>query len=336
MGFYSEEIAPIGGRIEEYLKSAEFEGSVRACTDETFCRRYLPALIGACTGGKCLRGHLVSLGYFAAAREALPDIRPAAAFEVFQGGILAHDDIIDESPLRRGKPALHMALGGGHTGISRAICLGDLCISLAEALIVRSDFPAEEKLHALQCFSDIVSRTAAGEVSDIDLAGTAAGEDDIFRMYALKTAHYTLAGPLEVGAALGGADGTLIEALRTFGMAQGIAFQINDDIAGIFSEEDATGKSLSDAEEGKSTLLTAYFAKNAPEHRREEFFSLYGKRGLTRTELERIRTLLSETGAKEYAKERARELTAHAKECCESLPAHAAKRFAALCDLLGK
>ncbi len=334
MTFWKEEIEPIKRRVEEYIRGKGFAALVKSCTGEGFFARYYPALREACVGGKCLRGYLVSLGYFLAAGEPLKDMRPAAAFEVFQGGILAHDDIIDESPLRRGKPSLYMALGGGKPGASRAICLGDLTIGLAEALLARSAFPAERRLRALGIFSEVISRTAAGEAMDIDLGKADAGEEDILAMYALKTAPYSVAGPLAVGAALGGGEEALLSSLYEFGMLPGIAFQIRDDIAGIFAEEAETGKSLSDAEEGKSTLLTAYFSRTAAGAAREEFFSLYGTPALTSAQMQRIRTLLLEAGAKSYAEGKAEEYERRALARLEGFPSPAKEKLAAFCAFL--
>lgn len=333
MNFYETEIAPVKRRIEGYLRGGQFQDAVKRAAGKQ-AAGYVPALADACTGGKCLRGYLVALGYFAAAGEELPDIRPAAAFEVFQGGILAHDDVIDESPLRRGKPSAYLSLGGGHDGISRAICLGDLCIALSVALIARSEFEETRKAHALRLFSEVVARTVVGEMADIDLSRENAGEEEILAMYEGKTAHYSVAGPLAVGAALGGGGEALIGALQAFGVELGVAFQIRDDIAGVFSTEGETGKSLTDAEEGKSTLLTAYFSRTAKA--RAEFFSLYGKKDLSQEQQARIRTLLKEAGADVYAARAAEERERRAEELARALPAPAGEKLAALCKYLSK
>jgi geranylgeranyl diphosphate synthase, type I len=118
-------------------------------------------------GGKLLRGTLVRLGYELVQPTATPAIyKPAAAFEIVHTGFLIHDDIIDQSPTRRGKPAVHIHKDN-HYGVSQAICLGDLGLTLATKLITDSDYPVERKNSALSFFLQIVTDTILGEMLDI-------------------------------------------------------------------------------------------------------------------------------------------------------------------------
>lgn len=187
--------------------------------------------IKACQGGKRIRGTLVKLGYelgkSEVGRQKSVDIfKIAAAYELFHTAILAHDDIIDESPLRRGEPSLYQALGGDHYGISQAICLGDAGFFLATKVIAESNFPEKEKNEALKLFSQTMVETAIGQMLDLS-------KGDPATIMRLKTAKYTVAGPLILGAILGGEldpTSSRLRGVNKFGTYLGIAFQIKDDI----------------------------------------------------------------------------------------------------------
>lgn len=177
------------------------------------------AFIESCDGGKRIRGALVRLGY-ETVKTRLPDgiLKVGAAYEIFHTAILVHDDIIDESPKRRGQKSLYKSVG-----IPQAITLGDLGFFLAAKIISESNFPAQKKIKALNLFSKTMIDTTVGQMLDI-----ARGDRKIIAK--LKTARYTIAGPLQIGAILAGADQDLVKKLGEFGEELGIAFQIRDDI----------------------------------------------------------------------------------------------------------
>lgn len=294
------------------------------------------AFIRACEGGKRLRGALVKFGY-EMVRGKLDQmdefdkeiLKAAAAFEIFQTAILAHDDIIDKSPLRRGKPTLYQALGGDHYAISQTICLGDIGYFLAVRLLSESRFSAERKSEALRMFAQGMLETALGQMLDIELphlafhpGGGKLKRADALTVFRLKTARYTIVGPLKLGMVLGGAGEELLDQVERFGEALGIAFQIQDDILGIFGEEKALGKSVtSDIEEGKNTLLIIYARDHADEGQKKALERLYGKGKITAEELEEIRRIFKETGALEYSQKKAAQLVAQAKEEIEKVRA---------------
>ncbi len=190
----------------------------------------IKAFISSCQGGKGIRGALVKLGYEIATH--LPGvkahlggevIRVAAAYEIFHTAILIHDDIIDRSPIRRGKPSLYKELGGNHYGVSQAISVGDYGFFLAFKIISESSFPPDRKIQALELFSKVMMDTTWGEMLDLE-------ETDPKVVMQLKTACYTISGPLQTGAVLAGAEEKLISTLGKFGGNIGMAFQIKDDI----------------------------------------------------------------------------------------------------------
>lgn len=280
-------------------------------------------LTQASEGGKRLRGTLVRLGYEMTGTAASPEIfKPAAAFEIFQTSILAHDDIIDLSPLRRGSPTVYQALGANHYAISQTICLGDIGYFLAVRMIAKSDFPAERKNEALSLFAQAMLETALGQMLDVELPyrQELAEESDALTVFRLKTARYTVSGPLSLGAILGGADGRLLSRIDEFGENLGVAFQIQDDILGVFGDEKTVGKSVtSDIEEGKNTLLIIHALEKAVQEQKEVLNKYYGKGKIGEEELSRIRQVFLETGALDYSKQKAAQLVGEAKAVIERM-----------------
>ena len=255
-------------------------------------------------GGKRIRAYLVNLGYQMAAGTASPAVMlPALSYEVFQSGILIHDDIIDESDTRRGMPTMHITLGGDQNGISKAICLGDIGLFAAVDLVARADFDSDLVRKAIMHQIKVFELTGAGEIKDIELAvADSADEERIVKMYRLKTSWYTMIGPMQLGAILGGADETLMQQIEKIGMAMGIAFQIVDDIIGIYGKSDKIGKSnLSDMQEGKKTVLSAHFFAHASKKQADALRAVYGNRESGAEELQTVRALFRETGSFDYA-----------------------------------
>lgn len=177
------------------------------------------AFVDSCGGGKRIRGVLCKLGYEIASTHLRGEIiKVAAALEIMHTAILAHDDIMDKSLLRRDKPSLYASVG-----IDQALALGDLGFFFSLQIISESNFPSIRKNEALKLFSKVMVDTAIGQIMDLKKA-------DPMIVARLKTAQYTILGPLCLGAILAGADEKLLKLFREFGENLGIAFQIRDDI----------------------------------------------------------------------------------------------------------
>ncbi len=266
-------------------------------------------------GGKMLRGTLVKLGYdLVQPRPTNAVFKPAAAFEVLHTALLIHDDIIDQSLTRRGKPSIHIHTDK-HYGISQAICLGDLGITSAGKLLSESNFPMERIIRAQTYFLEIINQTILGEM--LDVASTHAHnrtEKQILTIQQMKTANYTIVGPLSLGAILGGATDELLETIKLFGEPLGIAYQIQDDILGIFGEEKTIGKSTtSDIEENKSTLLIMYALKHATKQQQTILKRYYGQEKITLKQHEMIKKVFLQSGALTYSQKMLNTLTNQAK-----------------------
>lgn len=258
--------------------------------------------------GKRIRGTLVLLGYeMAGGRDKESVIDAACAIEIFQTSILAQDDVIDKSLTRRGKPALHIMLGGDHKAISQTICLSDVGIFLSFRILSSLGVRDDLKIRAVNFFSQALMQTVAGEMMDIELSGkTEIPEDEVVRIGLLKTARYTISGPLILGALLAGVEKGVVKSFQVFGDYLGTAFQIQDDILGIFGQEAATGKSaVSDIREGKATLLASYAFKNCTGEELEFLKKKYGKENITNEDVLKIRRIFTDCGALDYTRNKA-------------------------------
>lgn len=303
-------------------------------------------------GGKLIRGALAGLGC------ALFDHGPedysdglSLAFEIFQTAILVHDDIIDHAALRRGKPTIPAGYtarwprlaGAGDTANSMALCAGDMGLYLANQQLVLA-YGADPCFPRLfRYYNDVILNTIRGEMIDVALPfeerhGLSEDRDlhdSIIEIYRLKTAWYTVTGPLCAGAILGGCREAELGKLEAFGESLGIAFQITDDILGIYAEEAALGKDVgSDAAEFKQTLLYEYARRDSAAYK--QLLRYYG-RPLTGAELEEVRRIFRDCGALDYAREQSERYYAAAAKALEEmdfLPAEKRALLEGLTDFL--
>lgn len=302
------------GKCREFFKKYNIENAAG---------RYLDALVKHSVGGKRIRAFLVYLGYciYAGFDKGENVFLPSLSYELFQTGILAHDDIIDNSDLRRHKPSMHIDLGGGHMGLSKSICVGDFGIIFANDILLQQGFDVQTSINAVGHQNKVFASTVAGELMDIELSETKNAElCDILEMYRLKTAQYTVSGPLMLGAILAGVKQDEIELLSYFGDNVGIAFQIKDDILGIFGDTENIGKTnFSDMCEGKQTVLTAHFYRNATQQYSENFSAVYGNAKSGEEQLQLVREMLKSTGSLEFADNLCYEYTRKAKDVLDKL-----------------
>lgn len=317
-------LAETAQEIDQALAESLQEMSCKFSDASTKLAPLVGAFIEGCEGGKRIRGALVKLGYALTDAPYTPEILKAAvALELFQTAILAHDDIIDKSPLRRGKPSMHYALGGDHRGISHTICLGDVGFFWAFKLIAESRFPCERKNRAISSFAQTTFETGVGEILDVELPYLSNGNNpqDVLSISELKTARYTVTGPLHLGAILGGEDDEYLSRLTDFGKNLGIAFQIQDDILGVFGKQEITGKvTRSDIEEGKSTLLSIHAYTHASDLQRSVLGAIYGGgEPVLTAHIESVQQIFLETGALDYARAQARYYTDQARKIIPDL-----------------
>lgn len=285
----------------------------------------LEAVISA--GGKRLRPIFCYWGHRAAGgADGPPIIRAGAALEMLHTFAIVHDDVMDRSPMRRGRLSsfqvlAELARGIEHRGdperfgVSAAVLAGDLALVLADRLLATTGFPADRMEAAGLLFDRMRVRAIAGQY--LDLLAAHRGEADeatARRIGSLKAAGYTVADPLAIGATLAGANADVLEALEAYGRPLGEAFQVRDDVLGVFGDPERTGKDRdSDLREGKQTMLIARARATASDRDRRFLEERIGDPELEPEDGRRIREIILRTGALDASLELIGELTAEAK-----------------------
>lgn len=281
------------------------------------------------SGGKRFRPQMVMTSYTALGGTNLRSAAHAgAAFELLHTALIVHDDVIDRDFVRRGIPNVSgsyrdIAHTAGlsiptaeHRGMSVAVIAGDLALSGAFRLMDRasSDPAVRDRLNEL--LDRAVFESAAGELIDVDfsLHEAVPPVEDVLQMEMLKTAVYSFEGPLQAGAILAGASEELIDAMSEFGRNIGIAYQVIDDLLGVYGDENSTGKTtLGDLREGKRTALIAFAAGTS---QWPQLQPLIGKSTLTHEEAVDVRATLEAIGAKAFTQDLA---TSHADKALAAL-----------------
>ena len=268
----------------------------------------------ALRGGKRLRPAFVAAGLRAADEDA--DLEAAVelgvALEFLHTYLLIHDDWMDDDALRRGGPTVHeilaRALGSRSLGAKAAVLAGDYTMGLALELVAAAAAKHAAQAELLAEFARMHNDAIFGQQLDVAASGA-----DPEKVYALKTASYTVRGPLVIGALLGGANANLIQLLERFSRPAGIAFQLKDDLIGAFGQPATTGKPRgADLVAGKHTLLVELGLKLSRGSDRARLERVLGKKA-ARADVERALVVLEASGAKASVERRIGELVAQAR-----------------------
>jgi geranylgeranyl diphosphate synthase type I len=246
------------------------------------------------SGGKRLRPAFAYWGYRAAGGSSEKILRTAAALELLHTFAIVHDDVMDAAPLRRGRATVH-----ARRGTSAAILVGDLALVLADDAFLSTGFASHLTERAFVLYSRMRQEVIAGQ--HLDLKNAAAAEtsvEEARRVAVLKSGRYSVAKPLMIGAALGEGTEQLIRGLEEFGEPVGEAFQMRDDILGLFGDPKLTGKTVDgDIREGKRHVLYARTASALTGDDREFFTGRWGAEDLGPEEIERLRSLVESSGS---------------------------------------
>lgn len=289
----------------------------------------LNAMIG---GGKRLRPTFCYWGWRGAGGGEVPGVyTAAAALELLQACALIHDDVIDSSDTRRGLPATHRRLAALHRqsgwsgdstafGQGTAILLGDLCLSWCEDMYQSSALPPAALAAGREPFDMMRTEVMAGQY--LDLVEQARGADTVeaaLRVMRFKSAKYTVERPLHLGAALAGRYTELAPVYTAYGIPLGIAFQMRDDVLGVFGDPEETGKPAGDdLREGKRTVLVAETLSRVGGAEAERFRRLLGDPGLDAEAVAWMRSVISGSGALDACEERIGDYVADATRALES------------------
>jgi geranylgeranyl diphosphate synthase, type I len=276
------------------------------------------------SGGKRFRAAFCYWGYRAITGDPTDEaalLRAAAALELLHASALVHDDFMDASDTRRGHAAPHKAFEAFHRergwsgrpeqyGAAAAILLGDLLLSWSDELLRRCGLEHDVVRDALAFFDITRSEVIAGQFLDVSVQ--ARGESDVeqaMRVLRYKSAKYSIERPLHVGAALAGASAEALADLSGFGLPLGEAFQLRDDLLGVFGDPDVTGKPAGDdLSEGKRTVLVALALAQAPAEDAKRLDTRLGTR-LDTDEVAELRRIIEDSGAHAEVERRIVELT---------------------------
>ncbi|HWG26140.1 polyprenyl synthetase family protein [Actinospica sp.] len=263
----------------------------------------------AVSGGKRIRAAFCYWGWRACGQaDTDAVVRAAASMELVHAAAITHDDLIDDSALRRGVPSAHVALLDALPGLpdrawaarSLAMLAGDLLMSWAGQLFATCGLPAAFLARARPLWSVLARELIAGECLEILHTGATDSPQDSLRIIRYKTAKYTVEHPLQIGGRLGGASAALLAAFTAYGVPLGEAFQLRDDLLAVYGDPAQTGKSnLDDLAGARPTALVALATRDSTPDDREELHSLLGRADLAAPDLERVRKILERSGARE-------------------------------------
>ncbi len=283
------------------------------------------------SGGKRFRAAFCYWGHRAVGPAADEDalVRACASLELLHASALVHDDLMDASDTRRGRAATHRQFAGDHQeadwrgdpeqyGGAAAILLGDLLLSWADELLRRCGLPLAQVAPALDVFDRCRSEVIAGQFLDVSVqARGRADVDTAMTVLRYKSAKYSIERPLHIGAALAGADAATMAELTAFGLPLGEAFQLRDDLLGVFGDPDTTGKPAGDdLIEGKRTVLVALALDAAPDEDAALLDRSLGT-SLDAAQVARLRGIINASGAHEQVEAVIGELAGHAVSALE-------------------
>ena len=308
------------GTFEEYLD--RYANSVGAAVNSFIPKgthpdmdRYLyePLLRYSRNGGKRHRPLICFAACMAVGGDPARALSSAAAMEHFHTAALIHDDIADEAELRRGEPCLHLTEGMG-----LAINMGDLGLQLVNGTVVKDpDLDDHTKVRVVTELIDMTRRTIEGQALDIGWARDGRYDitpEDYLVMATCKTAHYSGAVPLAIGAIIGGGTETQIEGLRNYGLDTGLAFQIQDDLLNLIGKAESTQKGFrDDITEGKRTLVVVHALQNLDGADRARLVELLSSHTKDEADLDEAVSIMNRSGSIDYARNYAENLTSIAK-----------------------
>jgi geranylgeranyl diphosphate synthase, type I len=337
----------VNERLEEFL--TDRTSILRSISEDldplaAFSKRFL-------SGGKRFRARFCSLGFdavrgplrepdgTAASSERYAVVSASAALEVFHAAALVHDDLIDNSDTRRGAPAAHRVYETQHRdggwagdaegyGRATAILLGDLLLGWSDELLDEGLFALRDRTASRATrleFNRMRTEVTAGQYLDIleERAWLTRPEEQqrtrAERVVVYKSAKYSIESPLAIGGAIAGGSGRQLDALRAFGLPLGIAFQLRDDLLGVYGDPEVTGKPAGDdLREGKRTVLVAIARQRLGSGQRRLLDELLGDPSLDSDQIRMLQRTIRDCGAVEEVEAAIAANTEEAMDALES------------------
>lgn len=297
-------------RLQEWLQEKE-----RTAAGESLASRELTGVLTrfVARDGKRIRPALLYYTYTACGGKSDDKVFPMAmAVELLHTYLLIHDDIMDHAEVRRGEPAAHVIFSelhqsrgwrgdSRHFGESVGILVGDLAQSYALELYSSVELAPEVAEEFRQCFSAMCQEVVLGQFLEMT-AGyrESLEEDELLRVLRMKSGRYSVERPVQLGALLARAPAATRQALDAYGLKVGEAFQLQDDLLGMFGDAETVGKPVgADLVEGKFTLLIHHALRNLPETQRARLAAALGNSALTDDEVAEVQRMIEASGARE-------------------------------------
>lgn len=322
----------VDDEIDSFLTAKKKEGPVELLKMVEYLQGYM-------NSGKRIRPILFYYGYLIAdGKDKYGALKASIAIEFVHASMLIFDDIMDKATTRRNKPSMHclyrdevginhLSLGSEeaeHFGKSMAQLCGILALQYGYEILETCNFSSRLKIKAISKLTRTIAETIAGQKEDIymSLSLNYNDPDRILNMIELKTAKYTFEGPLIMGAILARAGDEFLKYLSDFAIPLGTAFQMRDDILGVFGNESQTGKSSSsDITEGKKTILISKSLTGANVRQKKEILSVLGKKEISSSDIETVRKIIKQTGSLSSTQRRIKDLVERAKKQVETIKA---------------
>jgi geranylgeranyl diphosphate synthase type I len=321
-----EEHALLKKRIDQVL-SKFVTAEAQALADIDACLAPVAEQLHAAAGhGKRLRAAFCYWGWRGAGQpdsEAL--VSAASAIELVHAAAVVHDDLIDHRRTRHGRPTGHIALREVHTHQARpkagaralAMLVGDLLMSMAGQLFTTSGLPGAYLSRARPLWAVLARELVAGECLEVLRTGAEPDPDASVKVIRYKTAKYTVEHPLQIGGLLAGAPPRLLRSYSDYGVPLGEAFQLRDDLLGLFGDPEQTGKDPADDLAGnRPTALMAHALTSATKAEHRELHHLLGQANLSEQQVERAREIAHRTGAVAHVEDM---ITARLREAHDAL-----------------
>lgn len=280
-------------------------------------------------GGKRIRPYLTMVGNGSVDHRVVP---VAAAQELIHCAMLIHDDVIDQDFVRRGQKNMNgiyrdvygaqtNPTSATHYANSAAILAGDALISEAYSVISTADYDGSTRQQLIGQLHTSVYEVIGGELLDVEAGFVRSEQFDPMKIYRYKTSSYSFIGPLLSGAYCAGAAQEVRDSLESYATNVGIAFQIQDDLLGVYGDEQQTGKSaISDIQEGKRTMLVAYHEEAMNSEQRARFDETFGKLSASDDIVQQLRTDMEDTGARSRTEDLAAQYFELASRGLDRLP----------------
>ena len=273
---------------------------------------------------KRIRAAFVYYGYLLSGEKPNEELwKVMEGIELVQTALLTHDDFMDEDLLRRGLPTSQVYFGNGdkHYGDSMAVSVGDVVLCLGYERVLECGLDRKKVLEAGKILMRGIANTAFGQIYDVTLPKLGElTEEKVLTVHRTKTAIYTFQNPLIIGGVLAGLSSEVLNILIEYSYKGGVAFQLQDDVLGMFGETSKTGKSVdSDLLQGKSTLLIAKTLELGNEEQKQSLMGAWGNKEATKQQIQNAKEAIRESGSYEYSMNKARVMANEAVVIAENL-----------------